>query len=151
MLSFFQTSFSGAVANRDFLDVIANNLANASTPGFRQVKVAFEEVLHSATSDSRHLVQVRPGRMSSTPGALVETGNTFDLALRGQGFFLTEEPNGARRLVRSTAFQRNLEGNIVDPSGRALLSRGGGKIKIDPNHRAIDVSRRVDMFYNKTF
>jgi len=139
------TAAAGARARNWQVDVIANNLANASTPGFRQIKVAFEEVLDKATSDSRHLVQVRPGRMSSRTGALIETGNTFDLALRGQGFFLTEEADGKRRLVRSAPFQRNAEGNLVDPAGRALLTRGGSKLRIEANQR-VTISGAGEVF-----
>lgn len=143
------TAAAGARARHWQVDVIANNLANASTPGFRQIKVAFEEVIHKATSDSRHLVQVRPGRMSSTAGALIETGNTFDMALRGQGFFLTEEAGGDRRLVRSAPFQRNQEGYLVDPVGRALLDRSGGKIRIEPNHR-VTITGNGEVFQTDT-
>ena len=72
MLSFFQTSFSGAVANRDFLDVIANNLANLNTTGFRASRVEFADRLY------RELTAENIGRAALAVGARILQPSLLD-------------------------------------------------------------------------
>jgi len=146
-------STGGAVAEARRADVIANNLANASTPGFRPQAASFREVLSEAAA--RAAGPGRAGRagwgargardqigggvtMVETatidhPGVITQTGRPLDLAIRGEGYFAVEE---AGRIVytRNGGFVLSSSGEIVTPDGRGrLLGPGGGVTLPDSN------------------
>ena len=127
------TAASGAVARQIQLDMVANNLANSQTTGFREMKAVFEEILTPATSDARHLVVMGPSRMSMAQGPMISTGDPMDLTIQGDGFFLTEEPDGTWSLLRTFHAHSNTEGYLVDGQGRFMLSRTGNPVMIDPD------------------
>jgi len=105
------------------VEVSAQNVANITTPGYRR-RVDFSQVMSSRLSDESS-PQVHLTAIDFTSGKLVETGNTYDLALAGTGFFVVRTPSGALRYTRDGQFGRNGEGRLVDPRGAVLQADGG--------------------------
>ncbi|MFT5353266.1 MAG: flagellar basal-body rod protein FlgF [Polyangiales bacterium] len=118
---------SGAVAQQRALDVTANNVANANTTGFRGDRVAFREALSQASGqddpapDSLRFVNVSQVQASQEPGALRQTGGTFDLAIEGDGWFSVETPNG-ERYTRAGQFSVDGEGVLRSGDGAPVLA-----------------------------
>lgn len=112
------------------IQAIANNLANSATTGFRREGVIFAEHLRRL-DDAPSLSMARAsGRVIDlTEGELSVTGGSFDFAIRGDGFFLLETPQG-NRLTRAGAFTPNGAGELVNPDGHRLLDSGGGPVFI---------------------
>ena len=120
--------------------VVANNIANAATSGFRQEGVIFSEyvkAIDGGTSLSMGQGNVR--QTSFEQGALTQTGGTFDFAIEGDGFFLVETPLG-ERLTRAGAFAPNAEGDLVTADGFRVLDPGGAPVFIPPGASDIAVS-----------
>lgn len=120
--------------------VIANNIANSATTGFRQEGVIFSEYvsdLDNAPSLSMALGNVR--NTSLEQGALTQTGARFDFAIEGAGFFIVATPQG-ERLTRAGSFSPNAEGELVTPSGNHVLDSGGAPIFIPPDISDLSVA-----------
>jgi flagellar basal body rod protein FlgG len=124
-------SLSGAVAQQTAMDVTANNVANASTSGFRAERVSFGAVLGRASGADSRFVQVGATRADGTSGNLRETGNPMDLALAGDGFFAVDTPGGPR-YTRAGDFRLDAGGRLVNGAGLAARARGGGALVIPP-------------------
>ena len=105
------------------VEVSAQNVANITTPGYRR-RVDFSQMLSPRFGDENSS-QVHRTAIDFTFGKLVETGNTFDLALAGTGFFVVRTPSGALRYTRDGQFSRNADGRLVDPRGAILQADGG--------------------------
>jgi len=94
------------------LDVIANHLANVTTPGFKADILSFDEVLNvKMTTDH-------------SPGAIIKTENVLDFAIEGEGFFKIETPQGIR-YTRNGAFALNSDNMLVTQNGDPVLGEGG--------------------------
>ncbi len=108
---------------------VANNIANVSTTGFRKEGVIFAEHVEKLGPDDRSLSMGSPeGRaVGLGQGVLVQTGNAFDLAIEGEGFFQIDTPDGPR-LTRAGAFTPSPEGELVTPDGYRLLDLGGAPV-----------------------
>ncbi len=131
---------SGARAQQDSMDVTANNLANASTTGFKQAKVAFAQALTQAqgqSPDSRFVQTAEVGSDMSA-GTLRETGNPLDLALVGDGFFAVDTPRGLR-YTRAGDFRLDAGGQIVNVDGYPAAAQGGGAISIPEGTATVTV------------
>jgi flagellar basal-body rod protein FlgF len=109
--------------------VLANNLANASTRGFK-AEMAFSRLMDNALAATDTAIDL-------TAGTLTETHNPFDLAVAGDGFFVVSTPNG-ERLVRNGSFSLNPERQLVDAKGNRVLGENGpitiphqGRVDID--------------------
>ncbi|MCC5965956.1 MAG: flagellar hook-basal body complex protein [Natronohydrobacter sp.] len=124
------------------MQVIAHNIANVSTTGFRREGVVFSEFvvateryepsLSMALGNTRHTYQMQ--------GALSQTGGTFDAAIEGEGFFLLETAQG-QRLTRAGVFTPNQAGELVNMDGHRLLDAGGAPIFVPPDARAVALAR----------
>jgi flagellar basal-body rod protein FlgF/flagellar basal-body rod protein FlgG len=120
------------VARTQALDTIANNLANASTVGFRAERNVFSSVLATAGgSGGSPLSQVvnRYGILSGTTvdqtqGALQKTGNELDMAIEGSGYFVVQTVDGPM-YTRNGAFQVSSRGQLVTASGDAVMGDRG--------------------------
>lgn len=120
--------------------VVANNIANASTSGFRQEGVIFSEYVQSM--DGASSVSMGQGNVRRTiydQGTLTQTGGTFDFAIEGEGFFLIETPQG-ERLTRAGSFSPNADGDLVTQDGLRVLDPGGAPVFIPPGADDISVS-----------
>jgi flagellar basal-body rod protein FlgG len=130
------TAASGMSAQQLNLDTIANNLANSSTTGFRQLRLEFQDMLYqnlitpgaaqSPTTISAGL-QIGLGTRAAateiimTPGEPNQTGNPLDVDIQGSGFFQIQRPDGTIAYTRAGQFQLNNQGTIVTNDGDPLI------------------------------
>lgn len=120
------------------LSVIANNIANASTEGFRAEAALFSEFVSSrADEPSVSMGALRAHFPVLDQGALIETGGTFDLAIDGDGWFAVNR-GGEVLLTRAGRFQTDADGQLVTPDGDAVLDEVGSPVQLPPN--AADVA-----------
>ncbi len=127
---------TGLDAQQTNLDVIANNLANAATTGYKRIKPVFEDLLYQTLraaggptggqSQSPSGLQVGTGVRAGSAermflqGALTQTGNQLDLAINGAGFFQVTLPDGTTAYTRDGNFSRDAQGQIVNQAGYVL-------------------------------
>lgn len=123
------------------MQVVANNLANSSTTGYKSDRAMFGEFLVATGSQSSSLSMggLAGHSFAMTQGALKITGGQLDLAIQGDGFFLVDTPQG-QRLTRAGNFQMSPDGKLVDSNGSALLSAGGSPINIPQNASQIRIA-----------
>ncbi len=114
------------------MQIVANNIANAATTGFRAEGLIFSEyVLSVDVGASLSMGQGNIRRTSFEQGALTQTGGTFDFAIEGDGFFLIETPDG-ERLTRAGAFSPSAAGDLVTADGARVLDAGGAPLFVPP-------------------
>lgn len=127
---------TGLDAQQTQLDVIANNLANVSTNGFKRSRAVFEDLLYQTIrqpgSQSSQSTQVPAGLQLGTgakpvstarvftQGNLQKTDNSLDIAISGNGFFQILLPDGTTGYTRDGSFQKDNQGQIVTPDGYPL-------------------------------
>lgn len=127
------TATTGMSAQNLNMDVIANNLANVSTSGFKKSRADFQDLLYqimkvpgsptSADTKSPTGIQVglgvKPGSVTKifTEGDIVQTGNTLDVAIEGAGFFQVSMPDGTTAYTRSGNLKLDGEGRITTSDG----------------------------------
>jgi len=105
----------------------ANNLANASTTGFKRDRFVVEEKFDGANvSDARELIAaVKAGSYTNfQPGPMEPTEAPLDFALQGSGFFVVADDEGTH-YTRNGRFDRNADGQLVDADGRRVQGEGG--------------------------
>lgn len=132
-----RTSASGMMAQQRMIDVIANNLANVNTTGFKRSRVSFQDVLYQTVrgadlvsyqgSEAIAPIQVGKGvrvagilRLHSQ-GAAEMTQRPLDLAIDGSGFFQVERPDGTLGYTRDGGFTLSDSGNLVSTSGYMVV------------------------------
>ncbi len=152
MIRALYTAASGMSAQQLNLDTIANNLANSSTTGFRQLRLEFEDMVYqnlvtpgaaqSPTTVSAGL-QVGLGTKSAatevinTQGSLNETDNPLDVAIEGSGFFQVQMPDGTIAYTRAGQFQLNNQGTLTTLDGDPIIPT----ITIPSNATAITITQ----------
>ncbi|MGH1463891.1 MAG: flagellar hook-basal body complex protein [Cognatishimia sp.] len=122
------------------MDVVANNIANAATTGFRQQGLVFSEHVQRARGGAS--VSMATGNVALTSfaqGSLTQTGGRFDLAIEGDGFFMVETPEGAR-MTRAGAFTPNNAGYLVTAQGHMVLDVGEAPIFIPPDAKSLMIA-----------
>ena len=136
MIRALWTAASGMQAQQLNMDVVANNLANVNTAGFKKSRAVFEDLLYqnvtqvgASTSQNTQAssglalgtgVRVVATEKTYTQGNLNQTGNALDLAINGRGFFQVLMPDGTLGYTRAGDFQMNSSGQLVTSSGYAL-------------------------------
>jgi flagellar basal-body rod protein FlgF len=137
---------SRLIAQHRALDVTADNLANAGTPGYKAVRMQFSDWLsrqHGASTPrgggTLAFTQDRATWRDFQPGPLNHTGNPLDLALTNSGYFTVSTPQGPR-LTRAGRFGLLADGTIVDGTGNALLNTNGQPIQLSPTDTQITVA-----------
>jgi flagellar basal-body rod protein FlgF len=129
------------------LEVVANNLANMSTNGYKSGQMMFvEHVVKSKGGErllSPKLTYTRDlaTRIDVTDGAIETTGNQLDMAIRNDGFFVVRDPQGAEFYTRNGQFRLDTGGQVVNQQGYPLLSTGGQPITLGPNDAEVNVGR----------
>jgi flagellar basal-body rod protein FlgF len=122
------------------MGVVANNIANSSTTGFRREGVVFSEYVAALDHDPSLSMAHASGRhVDLSQSTLSLTGGQFDLAIQGEGFFLIETPQG-ERLTRAGSFTPSAEGELVTPDGYRLLDAGGAPVFVPPDARGIAIA-----------
>ncbi|HAR94541.1 MAG TPA: flagellar basal-body rod protein FlgF [Deltaproteobacteria bacterium] len=127
MSSGVYTVVSGAVAQEIRLASIANNLANAQTPGYKASKPIFEAVLSNAVIDSENpntYVAVYDAHVDFSNAPLIQSGSELDLAVVGDGFFVIDTPKGPM-YTRNGQFTIDSEKHLVTMSGDRVRGDGG--------------------------
>ena len=128
------TAATGMLAQQLNIEVISNNIANMNTTGFKRQRAEFQDLLYqnlervgANSSDAGTVVpsgiQVGVGVRAAgiyritDQGSLQNTGNTFDLAVNGRGFFNIQLPDGQDAYTRAGSFQIDQTGQLVTPEG----------------------------------
>jgi flagellar basal-body rod protein FlgG len=133
MLRAFSTAATGMTAQQQIVDVIANNLANINTTGFKRSQMDFQDLMYvklrpaGATveegTNSPTGLEIGSGVKSAstvkvfTPGELENTSNPLDIAIQGEGFFQVRSSDGTIRYTRDGSFRLDADGNFVTASG----------------------------------
>jgi len=127
---------TGLDAQQTSLDVIANNLANVSTNGYKRARPVFEDLLYQTLrqpgAQSSQSTQIPSGLQLGTgvrpvsterihtQGSLQQTGNDLDIAINGAGFLQVLLPDGTTAYTRDGSFQKDNQGQLVTSSGYAV-------------------------------
>jgi flagellar basal-body rod protein FlgF len=142
----FLVGLSQQMASNRAMEVVANNLANLSTPAFKRESVQFQEYMvpvqateaeGSGTTNVAFVLDRGVARDLSE-GRFDPTGSPLDLAIAGNGYFVLQTPNG-ERYTRNGHFGLNEQGQIVNDDGYQLLS-DGGPITLAPQDGDIKVA-----------
>lgn len=127
---------SGMNAQKQNMDVISNNMANISTYGFKQGRAEFQDLMYQAIQTpggpTRDGLNTPTGQQvglgvgtasvgkNFSQGSFVNTSNTLDIAIEGEGFFQILQPDGTIAYSRNGAFQLDQNGKIVNAEGLPL-------------------------------
>ncbi|MFY9673865.1 MAG: flagellar hook protein FlgE [Terriglobales bacterium] len=125
----FSVALSGLSASSSALNVISNNLANLNTVGFKDQQASFEDLFYQnlGTSGSGDPIQEGSGTQigavetNYSDGTLQDTGVPSNVAITGNGFFITQNANGTLEYTRNGDFSVNAAGDLVDVAGNTLL------------------------------
>ncbi len=175
MVKGLYTAYTGMINEQHRMDVLTNNLANANTNGYKKegaTAQAFKEQLALKIKDytdapltARGLGEIYPGvkigegYVDWSEGPMKETGNTFDFAISGDGFFAVEYTNKAINIERDTEGQTDImytrdgnftltqDGTLVTQDGDFVLSNGGSHITIDPQ-LSVTINTNGDIVQN---
>ncbi len=144
---------TGLDAQQTQMDVIANNLANVSTSGFKRSRAVFEDLLYQTIrqpgAQSSQQTQLPSGLQLGTgvrpvateriftQGNLQQTGNNKDVAIQGAGFFQVLLPDGTTAYTRDGSFQSDNQGQLVTSSGYVVQPA----ITIPANAQSITIGR----------
>ncbi len=136
MIRALWTAASGMQAQQKNIDVVANNLANVNTTGFKRSRADFQDLVYqnlkSSGAPATSTTQVPSGiqiglgtRLAAvtkmfTAGDLTQTGNELDLAIEGDGFFQILQPDGTIGYSRAGSFKRDSTGRVVTSDGNPL-------------------------------
>lgn len=128
-----QVAASGMQAQKMFIDVIANNLANVNTTGFKKSALEFQDLLYETlrkAGESSGAAQVRPAGLqigngaravttfrSFSQGAVEATNNPLDIAIEGDGFLVVRLPDGRNAYTRDGSLKLSADGSIVTSDG----------------------------------
>lgn len=151
MVKGLYTAYTGMLNQQNKVDVIANNLANAATTGYKKegsTSEAFDTVLAYKIKDQTSAfggkkigtmnlgVKIGENYVDYSQGAFETTNNTYDLALSGKGFFCIEFTNKSgetsTKYTRDGSFTLNVDGYLVTKDGDYVLDEEGRHIKLDP-------------------
>jgi flagellar basal-body rod protein FlgF len=123
-------------------DLLAHNIANADTPGFRGSQSLFSSYLSRAggsmTTGPAQFVENSAAWRNMAAGPLQTTGNPLDLALPGDGFFVVQTGRG-ERYTRAGHFALSSDGAVVDTEGNPLLGEDG-PLRLPPESREIMIA-----------
>jgi len=150
------TSVSGAKAREARLHHVANDLANLASVGYRRHAVSFKEHLPGEQHDiveqapldmslrmvnrDTSMVKVDESRLREEQGALSQTGNQLDLALRGKkAYFVVEGADGEELITRDGRFRQRADGQITTIDGLLVLG-DGGPLTIPPDTASVSVT-----------
>lgn len=128
-------ALSSQIALEKRLNTIADNVANASTIGFRATGVRFEDVVSGTGQKSVSFASSGNTYMSTQVGALRETSNPFDFAIQGDAWFGIQTPAGTV-MTRDGRFTMLDTGELVTLNGYPVLDAGGSAIQLDPQNGA---------------
>jgi len=128
------TAMTGANAATQLTSVLSNNLANASTNGFRAEMTAYRSVPLEGSGASTRVfaLEATTGYKNST-GPAQRTNNTMDAMTQGNSWFAVQGLDGTEAYTRNGAMQISSTGTLVNTAGLPILSDGGAPIDVPPN------------------
>ena len=134
---------SGASSQITALDATANNLANATTAGYKVEQAVFQEHLIAAMYVGNAQKEMRYNGVATVAtdmraGPLQITNKPLDVAIEGDGFFTIQTPRG-ERYTRAGAFQIGADGTLVTAQGYPVLDSGGGTINVQPDAKVLSM------------
>jgi flagellar basal-body rod protein FlgF len=141
-----QVSTSLDALSKEF-DIVAHNLANASTAGYKRRCNAFTRALEDQTSmeGADGTLEQTPMSLDFSQGGLIQTDRTLDFALYGKGYFVIETTDGPL-YTRHGVFQTNPNGQVVDLSGRVVAGAAGPislPADVDPSQISVSADGRI--------
>ncbi len=145
MSSGIWSAASGAVAQSASLDTAANNVANASTAGYRAETAVFRQTLvnalgQNAGTRSQRFAVTRTTAPDFRPGQIIHTGNNLDVAINDdQGFFAVSTPNG-ERYTRAGNFRVSVDGTLVTADGNPVLGPSRRPVQVSPTASSIEIA-----------
>jgi flagellar basal-body rod protein FlgF len=123
-------ALSGQNAREHQMEVLSNNIANLSTPGFKSEQMQFQEYLSNAPGgDPSSYVTIVGNSRDMSQGPLTHTGNPLDVALDGPGFLTVTTPSG-NEYTRDGHLQIDNQGELVNTAGFVVQGEGGSPIVI---------------------
>jgi flagellar basal-body rod protein FlgF len=151
MLNGIFSNFSGKFVNGRRLEIISNNIANVSTPGFKVSRPVFNAFTGEDESGHEMLqntyVSMYDSYVNFAAAPLLETGSNLDFAIEGEGFFVVSTKDGPM-YTRNGKFTINQEKKLVTAEGFPVLGKGG-EINIDG--KEINVENDGSVFVDKSF
>jgi len=133
---------SRQMALRRQLDVVANNIANMNTAGFRGERTLFETALEAGGRKPTDRIAFTIDRSTYTdlrPGSFSATGNPYDVALDGDGFLSVQTPDGLR-YTRDGRMRRDADGQLVNANGFPVLDDGRRPITIGSDSGTVSIA-----------
>jgi flagellar basal-body rod protein FlgG len=159
MIRSLWTAKTGMEGQQTKLDAIANNLANVSTNGYKRGGVVFEDLMYqnlrsagAASSEQSALptglqvglgVRVAASTRNFSQGSLQQTGGNLDVAIKGQGFFQIQLPDGTTGYTRDGAFQVDANGQLV--TGNGFVVQPGITIPVNAQSVTIAPDGTIDV------
>ena len=144
MIEALYSAASGMLAQQTGLDVVANNLANAGTVGYKrdrmdQMDLAYQPFRLPSGNDGHVGLGAAPGAINKEmiQGIFTETGRPLDVAIQGDGFFQVVRPDGTTAYTRAGNFQADGDGRLTLPSGELLQP----KVTIPPGASDVTVAQ----------
>lgn len=138
-------ALSGAILKQRHMDIFAQNVANASTPGYKKERISFKDYIipvdnnPSLMPDGRTMTELSSVITDFSKGSLLRTGNPLDLAVNGEGFFALED----NRYTRNGNFKIDTEGYLATQNDIKVLGSGG---PIAVQGKKIDVNESGEVF-----
>lgn len=126
MLEGMYAAAAGMNAEQQQLGAISNDLANASTTGYKSERTGFRDLLYSQVGEAGTNTDLGAGAAAETigrdhaQGAIRETGDPLDLAIQGEGFFTVRRANGSLALTRDGSFELDSRGRLTTAAGALL-------------------------------
>lgn len=123
MFTTFSTALSALNATSTAIDVVGNNLANMNTTGFKGSDLSFRDLISQASGDGTAETQIGLGTAQPltvqqfTQGAIQTNSGPLDAAIQGEGFFITQSPQGNTYYTRDGTFQEDSAGNLLTSTG----------------------------------
>lgn len=152
----------GLRAQQNRVNVIANNIANVNTTGYKSQRVDFQDALYTEIQNPADLQQTGMKQGSGilmgstnrdyTQGTVMGTGENMDMYIDGDGYFTVQDSNGARMYTRSGAFAVSAEagGNyLVTANGDYVLDENNAKIKLPDDADEISVNEDGSLWANE--
>lgn len=140
MQSGLYVSLSGQLAMQRRIETIADNVANASTAGFRAEQVRFDTVLSQTSLDPVSFASRGATHLSRNSGELVRTDNPLDVAVEGNAWLAIGTPGG-QVYTRDGRMRMNEEGELRTLNGHPVLDVGGAAVMVDPNAGPPSIAR----------
>ncbi|MBN2371190.1 MAG: flagellar basal-body rod protein FlgF [Vicinamibacteria bacterium] len=135
MQSSLYVSLSAQMSLMRRIEAISNNVANASTAGFRAEEIKFEQLISNSTADPTAFVSPGITYLSRTAGEYVKTDNPFDVAVKGDAWLSIQTPAG-NIYTRDGRMKMTPTGELQTLNGYPVLDVGGSPVQLNPNSAA---------------